>query len=77
MRPRNIGLNSINLSACGYPPTPSTGVTAIDTPDDGGRSITLTFNAAYDDVDGENDVREYSIYRRRVGQSSFGAPIYT
>jgi len=77
VRPRNIGLNESNLSACGYPPMPPTNVRAIDTPEDGGRSITLTFDAAFDDVNGEGDVREYSIYRRRVGQSRFGAPIYS
>lgn len=76
VRPRNIGLNASGLSACGYPPQPPANVVAVDTPDDGGRSITLTFTASYDDVSGENDVREYSIYRRRVGQSSFGAAIY-
>lgn len=77
VRPRNIGLNASNLSACGYPPMPPTNVVAQDTPDDGGRSITLTFTASFDDDNGEGDVREYSVYRRRVGQSAFGAPIYS
>lgn len=77
VRPRNIGLNASNLSACGYPPMPPTNVVAQDTPDDGGRSITLTFNASFDDHNGESDVREYSVYRRRVGVSTFGAPIYS
>lgn len=76
VRPRNIGLNSSNLSACGNPPYAPSSLTAIDTPEDAGRSITITFPGSYDDTAGENDVREYSVYRRRVGQSSFGAPIY-
>jgi len=76
VRPRNIGLNSSNLSACGNPPYTPSSLSAIDTPEDAGRSITITFPASYDDTGGENDVREYSIYRRRVGQSSFGAPIF-
>ena len=76
VRPRNIGINVSNLTACGVPPEPPTSPLAVDTPDDPGRSITLTFHASYDETTGENDVREYSIYRRRVGQSSFGSPIY-
>lgn len=76
VRPRNLGINASNLSACGVPPEPPSGLLAVDTPDDPGRSITLTFQASYDEMTGEQDVREYSIYRRRVGQSSFGAAIY-
>jgi type II secretory pathway pseudopilin PulG len=76
VRPRNIGLNTNNMNVCGNPPVAPASLTAMDTPDDGGRSITVTLTASYDDVGGENDVREYSVYRRKVGQSNFGAPIY-
>jgi hypothetical protein len=64
------------MNVCGNPPLPPMNLSAEDTPDDGGRSINITFTASYDDTGGENDVREYSVYRRRAGQSSFGAPIY-
>jgi hypothetical protein len=76
VRPRNIGMNANDLSACGQPPQPPRNIVAIDTPEDGGRSITLTFQASFDDGGGENDVKSYYVYRRRAGQSSFGAPIY-
>ncbi len=76
IRPRNVGLNASSLNVCGSPPSAPTSLSAIDTPEDGGRSITLTFGASYDDLGGENDVAEYTVYRRKVGQSSFGAPIY-
>jgi len=76
VRPRNIGLNRNHMNVCGNPPLPPINLSVEDTPDDGGRSINVSFTASYDDVGGENDVREYSVYRRKVGQSSFGAPIY-
>jgi prepilin-type N-terminal cleavage/methylation domain-containing protein len=76
LQPADIGINKANLNACGDPPDSPLNLLAADTPDDGGSSITLTFAASFDDYSGEKDVAQYSIYRRRVGQPTFGAPIY-
>jgi len=44
------------------PPAPPTQVTATDTPNDGGRSITVQWQLSEDDVEGGN-VSSYAIYR--------------
>ncbi len=71
VRPRNIGTGSANLHACGDPPASPTSLSAVDTPDDSGESITLTFNASNDEQYGEEDVTSYTIYRRPDGSSEW------
>ena len=74
VRPRNIGVNPANLSACGDPPARPNGIWATDTPDDAGQSITIHFSASADEQGGEEDVTHYFVYRREAG-GSYGAPI--
>ncbi|MBN2171280.1 MAG: choice-of-anchor J domain-containing protein [Candidatus Krumholzibacteriota bacterium] len=73
VRPRNIGVNPANLSACGNPPARPTGVWAQDTPADPGQSITVYFNASADESGGEEDVTHYFIYRREQSGAWGGA----
>ena len=73
VRPRNIGVNPANLSACGDPPARPTGVWVQDTPADAGQSITVHFNASPDEFSGEEDVTHYFVYRREQSGSWSGA----
>jgi type II secretory pathway pseudopilin PulG len=74
IRPRNIGVNAANLSACGDPPSRPYSVWVQDTPDDAGESITIHFNASADELNGEEDVTHYFVYRREAG-GAYGAAI--
>ncbi len=65
VRPRNVGTG--NLHACGLPPGPPMSLTVVDTPKDVGKSITLDFSGSYDEICGEEDVFNYSVYRRQEG----------
>lgn len=67
VRPRNVGTGSANLHACGLPPASPTSLSAVDTPKDEGESITLDFNSSYDELNGEEDVFNYAVYRREGG----------
>jgi type II secretory pathway pseudopilin PulG len=67
IRPRNVGVNPANLSACGAPPARPTGVWAQDTPADAGSSISIYFTASTDENGGEEDVTHYFIYRKEQG----------
>ncbi len=71
VRPRNVGTGSMNLHACGDPPKSPSSLSAKDTPEDDGSSITLTFNASYDEEFGEEDVESYTIYRRTDGENQW------
>ena len=71
VRPRNVGTGSANLHACGNPPASPTSLVATDTPKDDGESITLTFNASYDETSGESDVDNYTVYRRAENESEW------
>lgn len=73
VRPRNLGVNPADMSACGNPPTRPTGVWVEDTPDDAGSSITVHFSASIDETGGEEDVTHYFVYRREQGGSYSGA----
>ncbi|MCD6351166.1 MAG: S8 family serine peptidase [Armatimonadetes bacterium] len=53
--PQAIGLD--------LPPGPPRGVMAVDTPNDEGGSITVSWSKSVDDGRGRNDVREYVVYR--------------
>lgn len=65
VRPRNVGTGmEPALRACGIPPAKPTSLTGVDTPMDNGTSITLTFNASYDEAHGEEDVESYTVYRK-------------
>jgi len=58
------------------PPSPPTEVRALDTPNDEGRSITITWKKSADDGAGENDVIGYDILRsttRRLGHERIGS----
>ena len=63
----NVGTDCANLHACGLPPGSPTSLTAVDTPKDAGKSITLDFSGSYDEICGEEDVFNYSVYRRQEG----------
>lgn len=71
IRPRNVGTGSMNLHACGDPPRSPGSLSAIDTPDDDGNSITLNFNASLDEEFGEEDVENYTVYRRPDGEAEW------
>lgn len=73
VRPRNLGVNPTNMSACGDRPTRPGNVWVQDTPDDAGSSITIHFNASVDEAGGEEDVTHYFIYRREAGGIYGGA----
>ncbi|MGD1047892.1 MAG: choice-of-anchor J domain-containing protein, partial [Candidatus Krumholzibacteriaceae bacterium] len=86
IRPRNVGTNSANLHACGDPPAAPTNLVGADTPKDAGESITLTFARSFDEVNGEKDIEQYTVYRRADGEvewtcinaiSPTGAATYT
>ncbi|MCD6379991.1 prepilin-type N-terminal cleavage/methylation domain-containing protein [bacterium] len=71
VRPRNVGTSSANLHACGDPPGAPSGLTAVDTPSENGKSITLNFNGASDELTGEKDITKYTVYRKRDGDISW------
>ncbi len=71
VRARNVGTGEMNLHACGDPPSPPTSLTAIDTPADDGGSISLSFDASYDEQSGETDVESYTVYRRVDGDDEW------
>ena len=73
IRPRNLGVNPADLSACGDPPTRPGGIWVADTPNDAGSSIDVHFNASVDEYAGEEDVTHYFIYRRQAGGTYGGA----
>lgn len=73
VRPRNLGVNPTDMSACGDRPTRPGGVWVQDTPDDAGSSITIHFNASLDELGGEEDVTHYFLYRREAGGIYGGA----
>jgi prepilin-type N-terminal cleavage/methylation domain-containing protein len=66
IRPRNVGTGSADLHACGNPPGSPTGLVGIDTPQDAGESIKLTFNKSADETGGEKDIESYTVYRRKA-----------
>ncbi len=74
VRPRNVGVNPADLSACGDPPARPGGVWVQDTANDAGSSITVHFNASADEMNGEEDVTHYFVYRREAG-GSYGPAI--
>jgi|GEM_PF-6857403 len=61
---------SVQLNA---PPQPPENLTAFDTPNDQGYSITLTWKKSIDDgsVNGDNDVTEYRIYKSTSPERDF------
>jgi hypothetical protein len=67
------------------PPMPATELKGIDTPNDRGGSITLTWQKSADDGAGLNNVKEYLIYRSlqidgeytQIGQASSGSQEFT
>jgi len=71
VRPRNVGTGNANLHACGNPPASPTGLTAFDAPEDDGSSITLTFYGSFDELNGENDVFNYTVYRRAEDENEW------
>ncbi|MBN2069961.1 MAG: choice-of-anchor J domain-containing protein [Candidatus Krumholzibacteriota bacterium] len=71
IRPRNVGTGSANLHACGNPPGAPSSLTAVDTPKDAGESITLGFDASFDESGGEEDLTSYNVYRRIEGMSEW------
>lgn len=58
------------------PPQPPTEVRAVDSPNDAGGSITLTWTKSADDGNGENDVIGYEIFRSTLRDSGY-EPIAT
>jgi len=64
IRPRNVGTGSANLHACGDPPGAPSSLSGVDTPNDAGESVTLTFSRSADETGGERDVDNYAVYRR-------------
>jgi hypothetical protein len=56
-----------------HPPQPPTQVKAVDTPNDAGGSITLTWTESPDDGEGENDVVCYEILRFGHGEVDYQA----
>ncbi|OPX21433.1 MAG: hypothetical protein B1H02_07685 [Candidatus Latescibacteria bacterium 4484_107] len=56
-----------------HPPKPPTEVSAVDTPNDAGGSITLTWTKSADDGAGENDVVGYEIFRSPRGEADYQA----
>ncbi len=74
VRPRNVGVNPADLSACGDPPARPNGVWVQDTANDAGSSITVHFHASSDEMGGEEDVTHYFVYRREAG-GSYGPAI--
>jgi len=71
VRPRNVATGSANLHACGEPPAPPTSLNGADTPEDDGGSITLTFYPSSDETGGEEDVTNYTIYRREESENEW------
>ncbi|MBD3179040.1 MAG: prepilin-type N-terminal cleavage/methylation domain-containing protein [Candidatus Latescibacteria bacterium] len=71
VRPRNVATSSANFHACGDPPGAPSSLSAVDTPTDDGRSITLSFNASPDELGGEEDVHKYTIYRRNASDQNW------
>lgn len=63
---KNAGL--VRNAACGDPPelgvTPRAEITGADPP-----SITVSWSPALDEVSGEQDVRQYTLYRRQVSEA--------
>jgi hypothetical protein len=64
------------------PPSPPTEVLALDTPNDEGGSITITWEKSADDCTGENDVIGYDIFRSTTSGTDyqligFNAPGFT
>jgi len=59
--------NSQKIAVPG-PPAPPTNVTAVDSPNDGGRAISVTWELPMDDVEG-GTVSGYSIYRSPDGEN--------
>ncbi|MCK5381884.1 MAG: fibronectin type III domain-containing protein [Candidatus Latescibacteria bacterium] len=56
-----------------HPPKPPTEVRAVDSPNDAGGSITLTWTKSVDDGAGENDVLGYEIFRFGHGEADYQA----
>ncbi len=71
IRPRNVATGSADLHACGDPPASPGGLSAVDTPNDAGESITLNFSASSDENSGEEDITRYAVYRRLEDESSW------
>jgi prepilin-type N-terminal cleavage/methylation domain-containing protein len=67
VRPRNIGTSSANLHPCGDSPGAPSGLSAVDTPNDNGTTITLDFSGSNDELAGEEDITKYTVYRKRDG----------
>jgi len=53
------------------PPAPPTGVTATDSPDDAGRSITVRWQLSPDDGGGRSTVIQYKIFRGETAEGPF------
>ncbi len=71
VRPRNVGTGAANLHACGNPPASPTSLSVTDTPGDNGHSITLSFNSSFDENSGEEDITDYTVYRRKDGETEW------
>ncbi|MDZ7859598.1 MAG: fibronectin type III domain-containing protein [Candidatus Krumholzibacteriota bacterium] len=67
VRPGNTNVAKGELHACGDPPEAPSQLTAEDTPGDNGSSITVTFKGSMDELAGEEDITQYTVYRKREG----------